>query len=86
MIAEEGVVFSRGVMERQADIECVGEEARRIARVLWTNPTAVPFMLAHDLALQWRQSGRHCRPPAWTGRARESGTRISAARAAGAAA
>ena len=31
--AEEGVVFLRGVMERQADIELMGEEARRIEGV-----------------------------------------------------
>jgi hypothetical protein len=31
--AEEGVVFLRGVMERQEDIERMGEEARRIAGV-----------------------------------------------------
>jgi osmotically-inducible protein OsmY len=31
--AEEGVVFLRGVMERQEDIERMGEEAQRIAGV-----------------------------------------------------
>jgi hyperosmotically inducible periplasmic protein len=31
--AEEGVVFLRGVMERQEDIERMGDEARRIAGV-----------------------------------------------------
>ena len=31
--AEEGVVFLRGVMDRQEDIERMGEEARRIAGV-----------------------------------------------------
>jgi hypothetical protein len=31
--AEDGVVFLRGVMERQEDIERMGEEARRIAGV-----------------------------------------------------
>jgi hypothetical protein len=31
--AEEGVVFLRGVMERQADIDRMGEEARRIEGV-----------------------------------------------------
>ena len=31
--AEEGVVFLRGVMERQEDIDRMGEEARRIAGV-----------------------------------------------------
>jgi hypothetical protein len=31
--AEEGVVFLRGVMQRQEDIERMGEEARRIAGV-----------------------------------------------------
>jgi osmotically-inducible protein OsmY len=31
--AEEGVVFLRGVMERQEDIDRLGEEARRIEGV-----------------------------------------------------